>query len=108
MRRKTAETNALGAVTIYNYCSCGALESIVDAATNTTQFFYDNQGNLYVSSFDKGEVYKISRMGRGPMEIFMGGLITPADISCDRQKDELLIPSFKGNSVSTVPLRKSK
>jgi RHS repeat-associated protein len=46
MRRNTAVTNALGAVTIFNYCSCGALESIMDAATNLTQYFYDNQGNL--------------------------------------------------------------
>jgi len=46
MRRNTAVTNALGAVTIYDYCSCGALESIVDAANNTNKFFYDDQGNL--------------------------------------------------------------
>jgi len=46
MRRKIAETNALGAVTIYNYCSCGSLVSIIDAASNVTQFSYDNQGNL--------------------------------------------------------------
>ena len=67
---------------------------------------YDNQGNLYVSSFEKGEIYKIPYMGRGPMEIFMGGLIAPADISCDRKKNELLIPSLKGNTVTTVPLNK--
>jgi YD repeat-containing protein len=59
MRRKTAETNALGAVTIYNYCSCGALESIVDAATNTTQFFYDNQGNLTNTLYPDG--YSLAR-----------------------------------------------
>ncbi|HKW30123.1 MAG TPA: RHS repeat-associated core domain-containing protein [Verrucomicrobiae bacterium] len=46
MRRKIAETNAIGAVTTYNYCACGSLDSIQDAAANETQFFYDNQGNL--------------------------------------------------------------
>ena len=46
MRRMIAQTNALGAVTIYSYCTCGALSFILDAATNETQFFYDNQGNL--------------------------------------------------------------
>jgi sugar lactone lactonase YvrE len=67
---------------------------------------YDNQGNLYVSSLEKGEIYKISRMGRGTMEIFIGGLTAPADISCDRKKNELLIPSFTGNSLMTSPLKK--
>lgn len=67
---------------------------------------YDRQDNLYVSSFEKGEIYKIPFMGRGPIQIFMGNLITPADISCDRINDEILIPSFKGNSVTTVSLRK--
>ena len=46
MRRKIAETNALGAVTTYSYCTCGSLDFILDAATYETQFFYDNQGNL--------------------------------------------------------------
>ena len=46
MRRKIAETNALGNATLYNYCACGSLESIQDAANNTTTFSYDNQGNL--------------------------------------------------------------
>ena len=67
---------------------------------------YDNQGNLYVSSFEKGEIYKIPHMGRGVIETFMSGLTTPADISCDRMNNELLIPSFQGNQVITVPLKR--
>ncbi len=69
---------------------------------------YDNQGNLYVSSFEKGEIYKISHMGRGLAETFMSGLTTPADISCDRKNNELLIPSFNGNKVMTVSLDQKK
>ena len=68
----------------------------------------DAAGNLYVSSFEKGEIYKISNYGRGPISLFMSGLTTPADISCDRKKSELLVPSFKGNTVATVPLQKAK
>ena len=67
---------------------------------------YDNDGNLYVSSFEKGEIYKIGYFGRGAISTFMTGLTSPADISCDRSKKELLIPSFKGNTVLTVPLAK--
>ena len=69
---------------------------------------YDNRGNLYVSSFEKGEIYKISHMGRGSVETFMSGLVTPADISCDRKNNELLIPSFNGNKVMTVSLDRKK
>ena len=45
MRRKVAETNALNTVTLYNFCTCGSLESTVDALNNTNSFSYDNQGN---------------------------------------------------------------
>ena len=46
MRRKTAETNALNRYTLYNYCNCGALNSIRDAAGNYTYFYYDSAGRL--------------------------------------------------------------
>jgi RHS repeat-associated protein len=46
LRRNTSITNALNKVTTFGYCTCGALEFTVDAANNTNQFFYDNQGNL--------------------------------------------------------------
>ena len=68
----------------------------------------DGRGNLYVSSFEKGEIYKIPHMGRGPIETFIAGLTTPADISCDRKNRELLVPSFKGNKIMTVSLDQKK
>lgn len=46
MQHPTAITNANGAVTRLDWCGCGALESIVDALTNTTLFYYNNQGVL--------------------------------------------------------------
>ena len=45
MRRNTTITNALNNVTTFTYCTCGALESIIDAAGNTNYYSYDNQGN---------------------------------------------------------------
>ena len=65
---------------------------------------YDQDGNLYVSSFEKGEIYRIPLYGRGPLSVFMSGLISPSDISCDRKNNELLVPSFKGNTINTFPL----
>jgi YD repeat-containing protein len=46
VRRLTAQTNALGRFTLYNYCTCGALDSIRDAEGNYTYYFYDNAGRL--------------------------------------------------------------
>jgi DNA-binding beta-propeller fold protein YncE len=69
---------------------------------------YDKEGNLYVSSFEKGEIYKITYWGRGSISTFLSGLTSPADVSCDRIKNELLIPSFKANTVTTVNLNKDR
>jgi len=63
---------------------------------------YDREGNLYVSSFDRGEIYKIPRYGRGLLSVFQNNLTTPSDLSCDRRKNELLIPSYRGNAVTTL------
>ncbi len=65
---------------------------------------YDSEGNIYVANFEKGEIYKIAYFGRGALTTFLSGLTTPADISCDRKRRELLIPSMKGNTVLTVSL----
>ena len=45
-RHLTAVTNANNAVTRYNWCGCGALESILDALNNATALNYDSQGKL--------------------------------------------------------------
>jgi len=63
---------------------------------------YDNDGNLYVSNFEKGEVYRIPRLGRGTLSTVSSGLTTPADLSYNRKKEELLIPSTKGNKISVI------
>jgi len=54
LRRKIAETNALGYYTLYSYCNCGSLDSIRDAAGNTNVFFYDNAGRLLNTVYADG------------------------------------------------------
>ena len=66
----------------------------------------DSDDNLYVSSFQKGEIYKIPNLGRGTLTTLQAGLKTPADISFDRKNKEVLVPSFEGNTVITIPLAK--
>jgi RHS repeat-associated protein len=48
IRQRIAVTNALTNSTFYNYCTCGALDSIEDALGNETHFHYDNAGRLTI------------------------------------------------------------
>ena len=45
-RHLTSVTNANNAVTLFDWCGCGALTEIIDPLSNITSFNYDNQGNL--------------------------------------------------------------
>jgi len=50
VRQQTLVTNALGVVTAYGYCNCGALEYLTNALGKTeqlvTHYVHDNQGNV--------------------------------------------------------------
>jgi RHS repeat-associated protein len=63
LRRLTAQTNALGAFTLYNYCPCGALESVRNAQGNYTYFYYDSAGRrtqvVYPDNYSVNYYYNI-------------------------------------------------
>ena len=46
VRRKTSQTDANGRTMYFNYCTCGALDSLEDAAGQFTYLFYDNAGRM--------------------------------------------------------------
>ena len=54
MERGIAETNAIGNATIYNYCACGSLDSILDALGKTNSFYYDAAGRLTNTVYPDG------------------------------------------------------
>ena len=54
VRQMTAATNALGYYTLLDYCSCGSLNSVRDAANNYTYFFFDNAGRLANAVYPDG------------------------------------------------------
>ncbi len=54
LRRPTAIMNPLGQMTVFNWCGCGSLESIVDPAGNYTSFTYDLEGRLTFKTFPSG------------------------------------------------------
>ena len=61
---------------------------------------FDREGNLYVSTFTGGMIYKIDRQGE--VQQIMTHLVTPADISLDRVNRLILVPSFSGNRAFTL------
>jgi sugar lactone lactonase YvrE len=65
---------------------------------------YDNAGNIYISSFTGGTIYRLAPTG--VVSEIKTGLKTPADINVDRKAGQILIPSFEGNAASTLDIGK--
>lgn len=65
----------------------------------------DKKGTLFVSSFTKGEIYSISRWGKGSLTLFTSGLTTPADIHFDSQQQVLLVPLMNEGKVTSFSTR---
>lgn len=104
------KTNKLITVTwesgkILEIDSSGNIKVLVDNKRfkNLDGIDFDSNGNMFVSSFTGGEIYKITPDLK--VEIFLKGLTSPADINIDKKKNLLLIPSFEGNSAKTVEIR---
>jgi DNA-binding beta-propeller fold protein YncE len=66
----------------------------------------DQDGNIIFSSFSEGTIYRLKNYEQ--LEIIKSGLKTPADISVDKTKKLVLVPSFDGNQVSSFPLSSTK
>jgi len=62
----------------------------------------DRQGNMIVSSFTAGEIYRIKKYSM--VEVLRKHMVTPADISFDPRNNRVLVPSFDGNLIFTFPL----
>jgi putative heme-binding domain-containing protein len=65
---------------------------------------FDADGNLYVSAYAEGKVYRVGVDGK--VSVLREGLVTPADINIDRMKGLLLIPSFDADSARAILLEK--
>ena len=63
---------------------------------------YDNNGNLYTSSFTGGTIYKI--LPDMKVSVVKSGLTTPADINLDRKGNMILVPFFNGNAATTIKI----
>jgi sugar lactone lactonase YvrE len=67
----------------------------------------DRKGNLFVSSYPKGEIYIIGAWGGGALSLFRSGLTTPADIFFDAAKQTLFVPLMNDGKVTSFAVRES-
>lgn len=101
-RSKRLLANTWGAGKILEIGPDGKIKIFVEDAAwkDMDGFDYDSMGNLYVSSFTGGTIYRISPDLK--VSVVKSGLTTPADINMDRKNNRLLIPSFDSNVASTL------
>lgn len=103
-RTKRLLANTWGAGKILEITPEGRIKTFMEdpAWKDLDGLDYDNSGNLYTSSFTGGIIYKI--LPDMKVSIVKSGLTTPADINMDRKNNQLLIPSFDGNTASTLAI----
>ncbi len=71
-----------------------------EMAANLDGVDFDDAGNIFFSSFSGGKIYRMSPQGK--IKTVSRNLVTPADISLDRKKRLILVPSFNGNRAFTL------
>ncbi|MEW6324423.1 MAG: SMP-30/gluconolactonase/LRE family protein [Nitrospirota bacterium] len=88
---------------VYDVSATGALTPrLRQQFRNLDGVDFDAAGALYFSSLTTGTIYKAA--ADGTVTALREGLTTPADIGVDRERKLLLVPSFDGNFVMTIPL----
>ncbi len=63
----------------------------------------DGQGNIIVSDFAAGKIYRIKKYSL--LEVLRKNMVTPAGLSFDARNNRVLVPSYEGNMVFTFSLK---
>jgi hypothetical protein len=71
--------------------------------TNPDGIAFDKKGNLYLSSFGTGTIYRITPQGEAT--VVSDKLAAPADISLGADEKSLLVPCYKGNYALALPVK---
>ena len=61
----------------------------------------DREGNVIVSSSKAGEIYRIVKYSS--IEVIRKNMVTPMGISYDFRNGQVLVPSFDGDMIFTIP-----
>lgn len=64
----------------------------------------DHKGNIYISSWTQGTVWKLDRHGRN-RTVILEGLQSAADFYLDEKANQLIVPDMKAGTLNFIPLR---
>jgi sugar lactone lactonase YvrE len=65
----------------------------------------DGRGNVYVSSWTDGKVFRVGKGGKEP-EVVAEGFQSAADFYLDRKGQQILLPDMKAGTLTFLPLPK--
>jgi sugar lactone lactonase YvrE len=101
-KTKRLMANTWGAGKILEILPDGKIRIFIEAPAwqDLDGLDYDNNGNLYTSSFTEGIIYKVSPDMK--ISVVKDDLTTPADVNMDRKNNLLLIPFFNGHAAATL------
>jgi sugar lactone lactonase YvrE len=105
-KTKRLMTSTWGAGKILEIMPDGKIKTFIKATAwkDLDGLDYDNNGNLYTSSFTEGIIYKVSEDMK--ISVIKDGLTTPADVNMNRKNNTLLIPFFNGHAAATISIGK--
>lgn len=64
----------------------------------------DTEGNFYMPSAERGEVYRVADRGRGPLSVVASGLRSPSGIAYDAIRHGILIILKADARLTSIPL----
>jgi sugar lactone lactonase YvrE len=67
---------------------------------------FDSKENLYISDYLGGQIFRMNPAGK--VTLFAKGFQAPADITIDQEKNLLLVPDFKADSVLIITIPPTK
>lgn len=75
--------------------------------TNLDGLAEDSQGNVYVSSWGNGSIFRYDHNFTNPPELVSSGHSSPADIFINKATNIMAIPNLGGNRIDFLPLQVS-
>ncbi|UCE17258.1 MAG: SMP-30/gluconolactonase/LRE family protein [Gemmatimonadota bacterium] len=64
----------------------------------------DDEGNIYISSWSTGSVYRFDREFSDPRQVVSSGHEGPADIGFNKRDNIVVVPNFNGNRMDLVTI----
>jgi sugar lactone lactonase YvrE len=83
----------------------GKLKPLASGMRGADAIEEDGKGNVYVSSWDQGKVWKVGKGNKEP-ELVAEGFQAAADFFLDRKGQQILLPDMKAGTLTFLPLPK--